>query len=46
MSRSLSVVDAKHIADIGISQLDVIPHWNPVEYAHGLATIVERLTEF
>ena len=39
------VLDAKHYAGLGISQLDVTPDREPVEYTERVATIVPTLTE-
>jgi F420-dependent oxidoreductase-like protein len=39
------VLDAKRYAGLGISQLDVMPDRDPVEYTERLATIVPTLSE-
>jgi hypothetical protein len=40
------LVDAKQYAALGISQLDVLPDRNPVEYTERLAEVIPRLAEF
>jgi hypothetical protein len=40
------LVDAKRYAVLGISQLDLTPDRDPVEYTERLATIVPKLAEF